>query len=172
MPVISAVGHETDVSISDFAADLRCATPSVASETAVFDYYKMIDNLSACATRIDEAIDYNFESLKEDLKNTALEIQSCCKNLLDGYQNRINQKVQFLYGDMKYFMSMQNSKYDLLNLAIQKDNPLSLLSRGYVVAEREKRVVKSAKEVDINDTLDIKFIDGVVEAKVTKKEQK
>ena len=170
VPVISAVGHETDVSISDFAADLRCATPTAASETATFDYYVINDAVADYFGRINKSID----NLLLDLRRLAYDTAKACskyvdRNILDK-RTGLKQQAELFDKAIQIGFAEKMNKYELVNLAIQKVNPLSLLGRGFVVATKNGKVVKTKQETDIDDEIELNFVDGKVGTKVFFKE--
>ena len=170
VPVISAVGHETDVSISDFASDLRCATPTAASETAVFDYYKMMDSVLDYSERITKNLENQFESQRDVVLNIAISCDRCASRNLTLKREKLNSEVMSLDKIIKLGFSEKKNSYELVNLSIQKDNPLSLLGRGFVVATKGDKIVKSKSDAEVGDSLELNFVDGKIRTKVTNKE--
>ena len=170
VPVISAVGHETDVSISDFAADLRCPTPTAASETAVFDYYSILKKIDDCAVVSTNSVASALKNEFEKLQNVFDSCEKLVDNKLDGCLKDLEKFTLKFDSLMQIQLAEQTARYELLNLSIQKDNPLSLLSKGYVVAQVNGKVIKSVSDAKKDDIIKIKLIDGAIVTKVIGKE--
>lgn len=172
IPVISAVGHEPDVTISDFVADLRAATPSNAAELAVPDQDTLRQTLDSMAESLISSLNRQIHSGRIQLnamaagsalrspyayidnKRNSLELYK--NKLLSGFHNAINRNQQ------KYLM--YTAKLDALS-------PLKVLSRGYAVAKTAAgNVISSVNQVSNNDSITITFRDGTLDATVTNKE--
>ena len=169
-PIISAVGHETDFSISDFAADLRCATPSVASEMAVFDLNETKNKISSLAQKVC--------SLSLNLYKTQLIKLKQFLNLTDYFfKKNISAKSALLRDDIKYinitfdvrFNKIKNNLDNIL-IKLEKDNPLSLLNRGFIIASNKTSRIVSVNQIEVGENIDLKFKDGSVKVLVTNKE--
>ncbi len=167
LPVISAVGHETDFTIADFVADLRAPTPSAAAELAVPDVYdlrqKIINYQNRC--RI---------SLKKQIELMKLRYEKCMKSriftdpmrrirdmdvVLDSYVQRLENKA-------KSIQKEKQSKYVEVVAKLDTLSPLKTLTRGYVLTEKDGALIKSAKELKENDEVKLRFYDGEKMARV------
>ena len=167
IPIISAVGHETDFSISDFVADLRAPTPSAAAELAVPDVMSLqatIDNyedrLKLALKRKIELMRMQYEKCmnsyvyKDPLKNLNeryITIDNCVKELSTSIMNILNE-----------------AKRESSNLITKLDtlSPLKTLIRGYTITEYEGKVISSSKDLKKDMEVDIRFNDGSKKAKV------
>lgn len=159
IPVISAVGHEPDVTISDFVADLRAATPSNAAELAVPDINEVRDMLLASDIRIRQAIGREMRSRRQRLdefKNKRV-LQSPRyyiddkRLLLDHSQDRLLAAV-----NRKIYASRE--KYARLAAALDAMSPLKVLGRGYAIARTEDgNVIKKASDVKPGDRVTIRL---------------
>lgn len=166
IPIISAVGHEIDFTISDFVADLRAATPSAAMELATpnkdelfafidefSDYFpeKMLEIVSNYHNEIDKAISsYGFRVPQDIVKN---KIQ-LLDNLIYRFQNNFDIKLS----DQKKGLELLESKVDSFNI----DN---VLKRGFSIIKQNDRYITRKKNLDKDKSLDIKFYDGEVRIK-------
>lgn len=168
IPVISAVGHETDFTIADFVADLRAPTPSAAAELAVQDIADVNQKLENYNRRLKLLLSKKVEFMK-------LKFEKCMNRR--AYTNPM-QKVQDEYVRLdKVIKNMQTSiikkdkdlKVRMVELITKIDtlSPLKILTRGYAVAEANNMVVKSIKELEMNNELKVRFSDGVVNTKIT-----
>ena len=167
LPIISAVGHETDFSISDFVADLRAPTPSAAAELAVPNVSDIILKLENYNIRYKNALKKKIEVMK--LRYEKCMMNRVFRNPLQGIQEK------YVYID-RYNKSMENSiskkiqinKTNMIELITKLDNlsPLKTLTRGYSIIEKNHKIVKSVKDVTVGDEIEIRLIDGQSKAKV------
>lgn len=167
LPVISAVGHETDFSISDFVADLRAPTPSAAAELAVPNVSDIIIKLNNYDLRYKNALKKKIEVMR--LRYEKCMMNRVFRNPLQGIQDR------YVYID-KLNKSMQTrltskvhaSKTKMVELITKLDNlsPLKTLTRGYSILEKDKTIIKSVKDISMGDQINIRLIDGTAKAKI------
>lgn len=192
IPVISAVGHEIDVTISDYVADLRAPTPTAAAELAVPDINTIITYLDTARSRgytaINNILNNNYKKLN-NLKNSYIltrpmsmyEIKEQKLDILiDNLNKAINKKIDNtkvrLYTcsnsyilnnpEMLYKYSSQRLEHMISKLEVL--NPLNTLNRGYAIIKKDDKVLSSIKNIKKNDTLTIKLKDGEVASKIIK----
>lgn len=173
IPVISAVGHEPDVTISDFVADLRAATPSNAAELAVPDQDALRQNLDTMSTAMASALNRQVKNAQQHL--TVLS-QSPALRSPTGYLEQREQGLVLLKNRM---VSVQNQNIDRKNAryvaAISKldaMSPLKVLTRGYSMAQTEQgKVLRSVRQVEIGERIHISLSDGSLRATVMQKEE-
>ncbi len=167
LPIISAVGHETDFTIADFVADLRAPTPSAAAELAVPNISDLVLKLESYNNRYKLALKKKVEFMK-------LRYEKCMNSrVFKEPLQKINEK--YIFVDMK-IKSMQNSITNIYNkkkaemvkhiAKLDALSPLKTLSRGYAIATKNGKVIKSVNEVKHDDEVDIKLIDGIAKAKI------
>ena len=167
IPIISAVGHETDYTICDFVADLRAPTPSAAAELAVPDKLELKGELLSYKQHL-YAIAKNV-LLKERSKLSAIEQRDVMRNpVVKINENRkelafISDRIESLTES-----TLKDSRNKLAALAGKMDalSPLRVVSRGYALVENNGKIVKSTSDVSINDQLLLKISDGTVVAGV------
>lgn len=167
IPIISAVGHETDFTIADFVADLRAPTPSAAAELAVGNREEIIAKLDNYVKRLKI-------SLKRKTELMRLRYEKCMASRV--YTNplqRVNEnyiKIDMQVKKLQNSMTNQliQSKNDYAKLVAKLDtlSPLKTLSRGFCLAEVNGKIVKQSKDLQIGDILSLKFQDGEQKAKV------
>lgn len=171
IPIISAVGHETDFTISDFVSDMRAPTPSAAAELATPSQIEIKNQLNQYILRVNQAAIYNIKH---------------CRTLCDNLKNRIssttiinmyNQKriyVDSLVKSMQHIATLKFSnaekQYSNLLTELETLNPVTILKRGYSVLSGNGKVIRTVKDLNVDDEVDIKLSDGTVYAKVMKKE--
>ena len=168
IPVISAVGHETDFTLADFAADRRAATPSHAAELAVPDTRELQHRLAVLAVRMTTAARHQLQIKRERLtrcrKSTILERPH---QFLDKRRQRLDIAVLRL-SQLK--TAAIQGKRHRLELALQRLdmlNPARVLRRGYSIVENENGVVRKANEVSVGDNLTVILSDGRLNVNVT-----
>jgi len=169
IPVISAVGHEPDVTISDFVADLRAATPSNAAELAVPDQSEMRDALINYEGRTLYAVNKQLR----DRKNRLNELAS--RRVMTDPMSYVEQKrVELDYAQNRLLSAFERNinsrKQNFVRLATSLDamSPLKVFSRGFSLAsDEEGNIVRSVKQLHEGSKLDIRLSDGSVKANVT-----
>lgn len=167
IPVISAVGHETDFTICDYVADLRVPTPSAAAELAVPDIRNIFDDVTIMHNRIKILTHQKItdSALRLDLI-TKSNVLTDVLSILTPYENKLNELNASL--NAKTISLLHDGQEKFVTLASKLDalSPLKTLSRGYSVVYRDDKIVKSSNDVQINDELEIKTFDGSINCKV------
>lgn len=167
-PVISAVGHETDFTITDFVADLRAPTPSAAAELAVDDYRSVVEAAASYGERLHRAM-YG----KLDLQRSRLEHYHT-KFMYLSPENRIREQRQRLLdleeGICEAMERQISEKRQTLAVYLERFSglsPLRKLNRGYsYVADKNKKAVTSVEQAKVGDRLFISVTDGCMETEV------
>ena len=169
IPIISAVGHEPDVTISDFVADLRAATPSNAAELAVPDQDALRQSLDAMSTAMASALNRQLKSARQHLKvlSASPALQSPT-----GYLDQKRLSLERLRERMisAETRSIDRKKQGFIGLTAKLDamSPLKVLTRGYAMTQTESgEVVRSVKQLSPGDAVQITLNDGRVHAAVT-----
>ncbi len=190
VPVISAVGHETDTTISDYVADKRAATPTAAAELAVPQSselkFKLEQYKSRITNSIEDQLNQNRYMLEQISKKQVLKNPETMYNIkrmqLDGFIGRFDKiSGQIMYDNKNKLFELENSlvlKNPHLILKNKKDefvrnldkldvlNPLLTLKRGYTIAKVNDKVVSSVNDVSKDDELEIEFDDGSIKTRV------
>ena len=168
IPIISAVGHETDFSISDFVADLRAPTPSAAAELAVPNISELELKLKAYQNRFQNALVKKVELMKLRYEKCMARsvftnpLQRINENymLLDKQVKRMENSIKIQLKEKKTYMIEWITKLDTLS-------PLKTLTRGYTLVISESgKMIKSAKDIKLGDKINLRFIDGERKAKI------
>ena len=169
IPVISAVGHQIDFTISDFVADLRAPTPSAAAQMVVKDKEELLKELRSNAQKLTSYQTSLIEYLKQRLK-AAQQSYGFRRplDLISQRSQRIDELArQFLDRIKKYFEFQKNGVF-LNEEKLEALSPLSVLKRGYSIARKlpELEIIKEAGWLKKEDRLEVKFFKGKVESKV------
>ena len=169
IPVVSAVGHEPDVTISDFVADLRAATPSNAAELAVPDKAALLQSLDSMTAAMATALQRQLKASAQQLHMLAV---SPALQSPDVYLKQQGRALELLCNQMSAAQNQNISRYHqkYLALAAKLDalSPLKVLTRGYAMLETgEGEVVRSVKQMTKGDLINITLNDGSVAATVT-----
>ena len=167
LPVISAVGHETDFTIADFVADLRAPTPSAAAELAVPNIADIKLKLEGYNNRYKLALKKKVEFMKlryEKCMNSRVFKEPLQKInekyiLIDMKVKSIQNSITNIYNKKKTNMVKNISKLDALS-------PLKTLTRGYSIIQKDGKVIKSVNQLQKDDELEIRLTDGSTRAKV------
>ena len=167
LPVISAVGHETDFTIADFVADLRAPTPSAAAELAVPNIADVELKLNTYQNRFRQALRKKTELMRlryEKCMNSRVfkdPLQKVNENymLIDRSVKNMQNSIVTKYKDKKLEAIKLYSKLDALS-------PLKTLARGYSITEKEGKIVHKVSELKQGDRLTLRFEDGKVDAEV------
>ncbi len=167
LPIISAVGHETDFTIADFTADLRAPTPSAAAELAVPDIEEIKIKLYNYNNRLKL-------SLRKKVELMRLMYEKCMatRAFKEPLQN-INEQYIRLDMNIKTIqnavvLKLKDSKNKALNTISKLDtlSPLKTLTRGYCIAQNKNKIIKSIKDIKESDEITLKFTDGQKQAKI------
>lgn len=167
IPIISAVGHETDFSISDFVADLRAPTPSAAAELAVPDIYEVNKNLKMYEERLRMSLVKKVEIMK-------LRYQKCIssrvfkepKRTIEDNYIKLDKYLKAIENAVKNKQKEERTKYIEIVSKLDALSPLKTLARGYSIVECENKIIKSTKHLKPGDEVTLKFKDGNKNAEI------
>ncbi len=167
IPVISAVGHETDFSISDFVADLRAPTPSAAAELAVPDVYEVKQKINSYQNRLRLSLVKKVEIMKLRYEKcmSSRVFKEPLRNINDNYL-MVDTYIKKLENIIKTKQKEEKTKYVELVAKLDTLSPLKTLTRGYSLVEKNNNIIKSAKDVNTGDKIDLKFSDGTKQAEI------
>lgn len=173
IPVISAVGHEPDVTICDFVADVRAATPSNAAELAVPDQNALLQQLDACSANMASVLTRQLRAARQHLK--VLSDSPALKSPA-GYLQQRRKNLQLLENRLTaaYTHSIENKRRNYIAMTAKLDamSPLKVLTRGYsMTRDGSGNVVKSVDQVEKGDPITVTLRDGKIRASVLDKEE-
>ncbi|MDD3048498.1 MAG: exodeoxyribonuclease VII large subunit [Bacilli bacterium] len=190
IPIISAVGHEIDYTISDFVADIRATTPTASAEIAVpnlIDLLNYIDNLKIRTNKVVLNKINSYKIIIDKLKNSyvltnPMGIYEIKEQKLDSLFDKLNNIINNIIENKKiYLLNLTNSyvlknpkiiyekKQNIYNKYIEKLevlNPLNTLKRGYAIIKKDNKAISNIKTLNKNDNISIKLNKGIINANI------
>lgn len=171
IPVVSAVGHEVDFTISDFVSDKRAATPSAAAELVIPSQKELLDGLKAYEHRLTMAMSGKTSQAKRQLEALISRPVFAKK---DTFYKMKMQEVDELYQKMGHAyekaLGMHQKRYEIAVQNLERLSPLNTLKRGYSLVNSSSGLIKSVEQVSEGEILEITVTDGSFKAKVCEKE--
>jgi len=171
IPVISAVGHETDFTIADFVADLRAPTPSVAAELVVKNKAELVDKLENLRRHMFSRWEFLISDYEGRLEYLA-QSRALTKpaELFEDLIQAIDEKLYKIQHLAQASLEKNDKKWKLLSEKLNLLSPLNILNRGYSVCYKlpEAKIIKDSKLLDINDTVKVRLSKGEFTANVEK----
>lgn len=167
IPIISAVGHETDFTIADFVADLRAPTPSAAAELAVPNIYEVKQKIVAYENRLRQSLIKKVQvmKLRYEKSMSSFVFKEPTRRIQENYI-RIDNFVKQLENLMKTKQEKEKNRYGKLVAKLDAYSPLKTLARGYTITQKEGKIITKKAELNTGDLIDIRFEDGQAKAKV------
>lgn len=195
-PVISAVGHEIDFTISDFVADVRAATPTGAAEIAVPSKNELIELLNQYKVRITKNVKTKIDSdrrylskildsyilkspmsiyevKEEKLSNYIERLKSIMMNIINSNNIKLNSiKSSFIFTNPSKILEKKSNDYNSLVNKLEILNPLNTLKRGYTITKKDNKVLTSIKNTKKNENIEVDLVDGVINATINEVREK
>ncbi|MBQ7780688.1 MAG: exodeoxyribonuclease VII large subunit [Lachnospiraceae bacterium] len=171
VPIISAVGHETDTTIIDYVADLRAPTPSAAAELAVYDYEQTLLTLGGYADKLHTLMQKKIAEKRSEAENKYLRLKLLSpESRIREKRTRAMQLEESMTRAMEEKLLKRKHRLALFIEQFKGLSPLNKLNQGYsYVEDKEGKALKRIEQVQTGDTLTIHVSDGKVLAKVTDK---
>ncbi|MDP8203029.1 MAG: exodeoxyribonuclease VII large subunit [Candidatus Tenebribacter mawsonii] len=172
IPIISAVGHEIDFTISDFVADLRAPTPSAAAELAVPDRRELTERIGNLFNSLHYTTQRYFASKKLEILelDNALNKQHP-QNILKDLYARLERSIMKLNNTTHETLQSKRSKLEILFNELRELSPHEALKRGYSLIRKEKKILNSIKDINLSDKLQLIFSDGKCTAEILEKHE-
>ncbi|MEW6510714.1 MAG: exodeoxyribonuclease VII large subunit [Bacteroidota bacterium] len=168
VPVVSAVGHETDFTIADFVADLRAPTPSAAAELVVPDRRELLENVTNSWYRLHDAVLEILNRQRDRIHNL---LTSYAFNrpldLLRQHSQRVDELHRSLLRTVEHGISLTSARYAALGQHLQALDPRRALQRGFAIVRKAGEVVSSRALLKSRDAVEIEFRDGSVRSTIT-----
>jgi exodeoxyribonuclease VII large subunit len=172
IPVISAVGHETDVTIIDFVSDLRAPTPSAAAELAVCDYRELINTLRSLSQRQQIAMQRAVDAAAEKLNDCEKRLQrSDPRRILREKEQQVDEKNYRMQMILAAKLDKHKGELKALLGKLNALSPMCTLERGYAICKKGEQVIKSPQDVAIGDEIDVLFSQGKIFCLVQRKDE-
>lgn len=167
IPMISAVGHEIDFTVCDFVSDLRAPTPSAGAELAVPDINDVRFMLSRLEGGVLSAYGNRISNLRSRVKLSAESyVLKNPENYISALRERLNLNSTKMKSSYSNRLSESREAFAALCAKLDAMSPLATIARGYSVAYVDKKPIKSVDEVNLNDCLNVKLVDGVINCTV------
>ncbi len=190
IPIISAVGHETDFTISDFVADLRASTPSHAAELAVRNKKEVISEINDYQERIKLALKnhYNLANkhYQQVINNTIFQnpllliqtkelaysnlydrlLKNNPRRIIDIQRDKIDNLLKQVKSEYKHYLVQKNSYYHNLIEKLELVNPLNIMKKGFAIVKQDDVIRKNISEIDKAKSLNISITGGEITAKI------
>ncbi len=167
IPIISAVGHEVDFTISDFVADARAATPSAAAETIMPKKNDLLLRINDLTYRMSQAVNGTIETLETRIEN--LRSSYVLKNPMNVFlhlDETVDDLLKTATSKIKHFLQLENARLGSIAGKLNVMSPLAVLERGYSITFKDNVPVKDVKQLKKGDTLHTSLAKGIVISKV------
>lgn len=168
IPVISCVGHETDFTISDFVADVRAATPSMAAEIAVPVVAELRRNLSISLKRVANALERGNQLRRAELARICASSvwKEPTKVLIENRRKQLNALLENCERIQKAKLEGAHRQLEKLGAKLEALNPTGVLERGYACINVGEKLVTSVKDIEPNMEISVRFYDGAAGARI------
>lgn len=170
IPVISAVGHETDFTICDFVSDMRAPTPSAAAEIATPNLEDLIATqnniLRAVERYVNNTIVYNRQRIDSDLHRFKLFYE---RSMFDDRYMELDRFKEKIDNLISLVIREEKEKLNIFSKGMANLNPFSVLERGYTIVEKNGLAITSKEEVELGERLDLILKDGKIKCEVVEK---
>lgn len=167
IPIISAVGHETDFTISDFVADYRAPTPSAAAEIAVPDKNELLRDINHLKERlllkVKRTLDFKKQSLESIMDRPIFKRPL---DFINQYLQQIDDLILNSSKAISNFLKLKRKELEIITATLHSINPKAVLSRGYSIATNKGKIIKTIDDVKINDLIDIVIQKGEIKSQV------
>lgn len=169
-PIISAVGHETDFTISDFVADFRAATPTAAAELATpILQAELVRNMIIYEKRSFTLLQNSIKQLKEKLRFTLKDnIQRNLINQINYYNQSLDDKASKMQSILNYKISDSRNKLGYFEKSLKANHPFAPLKKGYAAIKKEGKYLTNSDEINPKDIIEIERENQTINAKVSK----
>lgn len=168
IPVVSAVGHEPDVTISDFVADVRAATPSNGAELIAPDRADLHKQLNGMESRMAAAMEKQIKLSRQRLSDLAgRRVLQSPTNYIQDRRMTLDYTHQRLCAAGRALLDGKTKRFVGLSAALDAMSPLKVLRRGYTMVKTDEKIVKSVADVSVGQPISVCLSDGTIRAQVT-----
>jgi exodeoxyribonuclease VII large subunit len=167
IPVVSAVGHQIDFTISDFVADVRAATPSAAAEMVVSNRFDLLDNVGNFYYTMSRILKDKIDSFKIGIGNLVASYSFAQpRKHFEGYTQRVDELSRSMDKSVIHLMKLWRHESLSLQKRINSLSPELVLKRGYAIVSKDGQIMVSAKQLRVDDDINVRFSDGTVKGRV------
>lgn len=171
-PIVSAVGHETDVTLCDLAADLRAPTPSAAAECVVPVRDEMLDKIEIMRRQMQESARNAVAERQNALKLAQIKLSANHPSLtIRRQEERLAQRMDALLRATERQIQNRQTRLETQTAALELLSPYAALKRGYAIVQNAGRAISKAGGLCVGDEVTVRFADGVIHAEVLSKEE-
>ncbi|MCL1940440.1 MAG: exodeoxyribonuclease VII large subunit, partial [Synergistaceae bacterium] len=167
LPVITGLGHQQDTTLCDLAADFSAPTPSAAAERLFPDSCAVMNGLGALSFRLKKALTGRIERAHKSIGDFEREMLFEAESKINATGSYLKNAELRLRGGVQRPLSAENEAMARRAAALDALSPLSVLARGFVTCESDKKRLFSVKQLSAGDAVDINFADGRAEAEIT-----
>ncbi len=168
VPVISAVGHETDFTICDFVADLRAPTPSAAAELAVPDTQELLSHVSKLRALLISNLTANYENSRLKFERLSLIHKNSFSSIVNFYEGKIQRLKTNINTSTQKIYSEKLTSFTTTVTSLDNLSPLKVLARGYAVVTHNGDTLKSVDDISFDQNVTVRLSDGSLDCNVTK----
>lgn len=171
-PIVSAVGHETDVTLCDLAADLRAPTPSAAAECVVPVRDEMLNKIEIMRRQMQESARNAVAERQNALKLAQIKLSANHPSLtIRRQEERLAQRMDALLRAAECQIQNRQTRLETQTAALELLSPYAALKRGYAIVQNAGRAISKAGGLCVGDEVTVRFADGVIHAEVLSKEE-
>lgn len=170
IPVVTGVGHETDTTLTDFAADVRAPTPTGAAVLVTPDKAELLDELHGLQVELDNVVDRKIRQYHQDIVSMRSQLNFLSPlNRIRNNQQRLDEVSIRLERMFDHRISLNQSQLTGLDARLKSLNPLQVLQRGYaIVSDDQGKILSSVKALQQGDVISVRLSDGTLESEVNK----
>lgn len=168
IPVVTGVGHETDTTLADYAADVRAPTPTGAAVVVTPDKTELLDELQGLQVELDNVVDRKIRQYHQDIVSMRSQLNFLSPlNRIRNNQQRLDEFSIRLERMFDHRISLNQSRLTGLDARLKSLNPLQVLQRGYaIVSDDQGKILRSVKSVQQGDAIKVQLSDGTLGAEV------
>ncbi|MEG1501242.1 MAG: exodeoxyribonuclease VII large subunit, partial [Clostridiales bacterium] len=169
-PVISAVGHESDFSLADLAADLRATTPSHGAQLAVREKRELLSVLDNLQERLGQLMAWNLKSKRDYLESLAQKTPFLRpQSLLESAERSWQGLFDSLYNKKEVLLNEKENQISVLAARLHLLSPLATLARGYAICSKDDgQIVKSTEDLSLGENISLRLAQGIAQCSVEK----
>lgn len=165
-PIVSAVGHETDFSLSDLAADARAATPTAAAHLVAYDEKELLSFVFQKLSQMGLSLQQRANACEKDYARVAKEIERNASRIFERSETCVKSLIAALSSSRKLFVQKKENNLERALVRLSASDPLAVIGKGYFAASANGKRVVSAKDVAVGDEIELIAKDGALKAQI------